>query len=386
MRIAWFRHVEFDAADPFDSTAAIVDELRTAHDITAIVETNAHDFVWQHLQRPWDLCVFELDNTRGHQFIWGYLPTYPGVVLMHGIDVPHVRVAMTAARAVVVGDRGLAESLEERFPDAHVRFAPASAGPGRSAPHNPKETGDAASGADPFLQSRSREAPEAAGPPPVRFAVFDERPHGRALIDRAFHRARRAGAAFDVVDPDAPARMLSHCDIAIAPGWPPFRTRSTPRLAAMAAGKAVVTMETEAMAEWPAIDPQTWRPRGFGVNDAPVAVTVDPRDEEHSLMLAVRRLSTDAMLREQLGRAARAWWERYATPARAAHAWAAILDEAATLFPPPRPADWPKQFLVDGTELAREILDEFGLSSDLYSPSPDPASRIPDPGSDASHA
>ena len=58
----------------------------------------------------------------------------------------------------------------------------------------------------------------------------------------------------------------------------------------MAAGKAVITIETEATAEWPAIDPQTWRPRGLAVNDAPIAVTVDPRDEEHSLMLAIRRL------------------------------------------------------------------------------------------------
>jgi hypothetical protein len=90
-------------------------------------------------------------------------------------------------------------------------------------------------------------------------------------------------------------------------------------------------METEATAAWPAIDPQTWRPRGLAATEAPVAVTVDPRDEEHSLMLAIRKLSADAALRAQLGRAAHAWSETHATLARAASAWTAILGEATTL-------------------------------------------------------
>jgi hypothetical protein len=134
-------------------------------------------------------------------------------------------------------------------------------------------------------------------------------------------------------------------------------------LAALAAGKAVVTMEMEATAEWPAIDPQTWRPRGLSVKDAPIAVTIDPRDEEHSLMLAVRRLSSDSELREQLGLAGHAWWQKNATPAHAAAAWMQILQEAATLEPPRRPDDWPTQFGADGTELARAILGEFGLTT-----------------------
>ena len=118
--------------------------------------------------------------------------------------------------------------------------------------------------------------------------------------------------------------------------------------------------------------------------DPPVAVTVDPRDEEHSLMLAIRKLSADAMLRDQLGRAARAWWEAHATPAQAASAWTAILREATSLAPPPRPDDWPKPFLVDGTELARDIRSQFGLTSDVYERWSDPGTRIPDAGSSQS--
>src|SRR4029450_4298483 len=123
MRIAWFRHATIDAANPLDGTASLIEALRRTHDIDVIVEANAHDFVWQQLQRPWDLCVFELDNTRAHQFIWGYLPNYPGVVLLHSIDVAHLRVATLASRAAVVADRGIAEQLQARFPSANVRHA-----------------------------------------------------------------------------------------------------------------------------------------------------------------------------------------------------------------------------------------------------------------------
>jgi hypothetical protein len=359
MRIAWFRHTDTDAANPLDASAALIDELRLTHDIDVIVEANAHDFVWQQMQRPWNLCVFELDNTRAHQFIWGYLPNYPGVVLLHSIDVANLRVATLASRASVVADRGFAERLHERFPSANVRYAPAFAGPARSA-----------SGADLSL-TRTDDGTDAATRR-VKFVVYDRRARGRHLIERAFERARSAGATFDVLEREATSGVLARSDVVIAPAWPPFHSSSTPLLAAMAAGKTVITIETEATAEWPAIDPQTWRPRGLAVADTPVAVTVDPRDEEHSLMLAIRKLSADAALRDQLGRAARLWWEAHATPARAASAWAAILREATSLSPPPRPDDWPKHFLVDGTELARDIRSEFGLTSDVYEPSPDP--------------
>ena len=363
MRIAWFRHAHTDLANPLDGAAALIDELRHTHDIDVIVEATAHDFVWQQLQRPWDLCVFELDNTRAHQFIWGYLSNYPGVVMLHTIDVAHLRVAALASRASVVADHGFAERLKARFPSANVRYAPAFAGDARS-------TGVGLS------LTPTDGAADTATTRPVRFAVYDRRARGGYLIDRAFDRAHRAGATFEILERAWTSSGLARSDVVIAPAWPPFHSPLTPLLAAMAAGKAVITIETEATAEWPAIDPQTWRPRGLSVADAPVAVTVDPRDEEHSLMLAIRKLSADAVLRAQLGRAARQWWEAHATPARAASAWEEILREATSLSPPPRPDDWPKQFLVDGTELAREIRTEFGLTY----PGPrlfDPDSRSP---------
>ena len=82
-------------------------------------------------------------------------------------------------------------------------------------------------------------------------------------------------------------------------------------------------------------------------------------------MLAMRRLAADRPLREQLGRAAQSWWQAHATPSHAAAAWNHILEEAASLAPPARPPDWPTHLGADGTELARSILHEFGLTSDI---------------------
>jgi len=348
MRIAWFRGIDANASDPLDRTAALIDELRRRHDISVIVERGAHDFVWQHRQRPWDLCVFELDNTLEHQFVWGYVSNYPGVALLHSTDVANLRVAVLASRAAVVSDRGLAQRLQARFPDANVRYAPPFAA---AAAH----AGDA----NVAVARTDRNASVASEP--IRLAVYDDRDRGH-LIDRAIERARNAGALVEVLERGTIPGGLARADIVIAPGWPPFHSASTPLLAAMAAGKAVITSETETTAEWPALDPQTWRPRGLSVSDSPLAVTVDPRDEEHSLMLAIRKLAADATLRDQLGRAARVWWEANATPIRAASAWQAIVAEAIALSPPPRPDDWPRQFVQNGTELSREILGEFGMS------------------------
>src|SRR5262245_61642815 len=188
MRIAWFRHAAADATNPLDSAAALIDELRRAHDIDVIVEAVAHDFVWQQLQRPWDLCVFELDNTPAHQFIWGYLPNYPGVVLLHSSDVANLRVAILASRAAIVSDLGFAERLKQRFPSAIVRYAPAFAGQGRTV-----------SGANHSLV-RTEDAGDPSAARPVKFAVYDRRARGGQLIDRAFERARSAGATFDILE------------------------------------------------------------------------------------------------------------------------------------------------------------------------------------------
>ncbi|MSO82689.1 MAG: hypothetical protein EXQ53_05285 [Acidobacteria bacterium] len=178
-------------------------------------------------------------------------------------------------------------------------------------------------------------------------------------------RARQAGAPAALIDDPSPTRVLLQADVIVSLLWPPFGEPQTPALAAMAAGKPAVVLETAATAGWPALDPQTWQPRGR-LPDAPIAVSIDPRDEEHSLVMAIRRLASDATLRARLAEAAQAWWRTQATPRHAADDWERILAEAARLPPPAPPADRRADLSGDdGTERARAILDEFGARVDF---------------------
>ena len=184
-------------------------------------------------------------------------------------------------------------------------------------------------------------------------------PHS-AAVDTLQHAYPDAHVRF------APAGVceMDHRDeIVVAMKWPASGDAMTAALAGMAAGKAVVVFETEETADWPALNPQTWRPRDFR-GSSPIVISIDPRDEQHSLKLAMQRLSTDAALREQLGAAAREWWNTRATVDHAVQAWEAILAEARTLPPPSHSTEWLAP--EDGTARAKEILGQFGVTVDLF--------------------
>lgn len=166
------------------------------------------------------------------------------------------------------------------------------------------------------------------------------------VLQRALARAQEGGAPATLVVDESPERAIQDADVIVTLQWPAYGAPPTFALAGMAAGKPVVVLETVFTADWPALNPQTWQPRGLP-SDAPVAVSVDVRDEEHSLAVAIRRLSTDPALRARLGGAAYAWWRAHATVRDAADAWDRILREAATLAPPARPPDWPAHLTAD---------------------------------------
>jgi hypothetical protein len=141
----------------------------------------------------------------------------------------------------------------------------------------------------------------------VRFAAL---PSGRAdVLHRAIARACEAGASAALAPDGPPERVMREADVIVSLPWPVTGEDRTPALAAMAARKPVIVLETTSTAEWPALDPQTWQPRGFSA-DAPIVVSLDPRDEEHSLVLAIQRLSSDSELRARLADAAYQWRQR----------------------------------------------------------------------------
>lgn len=383
--IAWFRPGPPDVANPLDDLGAVILALRERHTIEVIDRRRAHDFVWMSPRGAYDVCVYELDNTPGHEFIWPYLAHFPGVValrstILHdsradslvrhqrGKDYaaemafngagcrtttfwraprgtwPMLREPLLASRVVVVSDPALVENLEKEYPGARVRYAPV----GVLEPDGSGGGHTASNGSD-----------------VVSFGVLDT--SRAAAVQRAAHRAERMGVRMKLISNANPASVSREADVVIALRWPSSGEPLTHARLGMAAAKPVIVSETFATAAWPALDPQTWQPRDPGSDAAPIVVSVDPRDEEHSLMLAMRRLASDAELRSDLGAAARAWWQQHATVAHAARAWEEILLEASTLAPPERPADWPAHLSADGSEHAREVLRAFGASVDFLS-------------------
>jgi len=359
MRLAWFRPAT-QVSDRLDDTAALISAWGTEHEIEVFDEARAHDFIRLDFRAPFDLCIFELADSVQHAFVWPYLLHVPGVLRLRSLSLHESRTQalrrqhregdrvrelafgdwdlvtapILASRMTVVSDAHAAGRLQRDFPAACVRHAPLGVGWGQ--------------------------AGDRPGPDPGLTPIVGASRNG--VVSRAFARARDAGARIDLLI-GTPDEILDKADIIVATSWPPA-DESTIALAGMASGRPVIVLETETTAAWPALDPQTWQPRGW-TDQAPIVVSIDPRDEEHSLSLALRRLANETALRETLGSAAHAWWQRHATFDHASTAWRSILAEAATISPPPRPDNWPSHLTADGTGRARELLGEFGAAVDF---------------------
>jgi hypothetical protein len=377
MRLAWFRPVTH-VSDPLDDTAALVGALGGDHRIEVFDEARAHDFIRADFRRPFDVCVFELGDTPQHAFVWPYLLHRPGVLRLRSLSLHESRsqalrrrhrerdralelafgdwdltaAPILASRITVVSDAHAAARLQRSFPAARIRVAPLGLG---------SDPADRASlGSDPMNRTtQGVESSHEGGLTPIVGAIDSSR---NTLIRRAVGRARDAGAQLELFAGSAES-ILEKADIVVAVQWPPA-DELTIALAGMAAGRPVIVLETEVTAGWPALDPQTWQQRGWS-NQPPIVVSIDPRDEEHSLSLALRRLATEPALRDSLGSAAHEWWRQHATLDHAVRAWRSILAEAVTAIPPTRPSNWPQHLTADGTERARELLGEFGAAVDF---------------------
>jgi hypothetical protein len=254
---------------------------------------------------------------------------------------PMLRIPVSAALVTVVEDGQLQEQLQTLAPEAPVRLVEIGVAvpPGRS-------PAEAAAGARP---ARSVAILEPAREAVVRRAVLRaEADTGRVHLQRGLFEDGR------------PA------DVAVALRWPLHGRPLVSAVQAMAAGIAVVVPELYGTAHWPALDPQTWQGRDLdshaeGDATHAVAVAIDPRDEEHSLVLALRRLLTDAPLRRAIGEAGEAWWAAHATIERATATWQRVLREAAGMTAPARPPSWPAHLDADGTALVRRLLTEVGV-------------------------
>jgi glycosyltransferase involved in cell wall biosynthesis len=177
-------------------------------------------------------------------------------------------------------------------------------------------------------------------------------------------------------------RHIAETDVCLCLRWPSSREASGPWLRALAAGKPTVITDLAHLVDVPTVDPRTWQtmaaPHGAADAlrplpiEAAVAVSIDILDEDHSLILGMRRLALDADLRASIGRAARA---RFA----AEHTLEVMTDDyeaaiaAAAALPTPDPATrgLPRHLLADGSDTARRLSAEVGVTVDvLNGPAP----------------
>jgi glycosyltransferase involved in cell wall biosynthesis len=73
-------------------SAELVSALCAEHEIDVFAES-AHDFLWRHRLRPYDLTVYQLGNSSWHDYMWPYLFRFPGLVVLHDAHLHHARAA-----------------------------------------------------------------------------------------------------------------------------------------------------------------------------------------------------------------------------------------------------------------------------------------------------
>jgi glycosyltransferase involved in cell wall biosynthesis len=152
---------------------------------------------------------------------------------------------------------------------------------------------------------------------------------------------------------------IAACDVTLNLRWPTAREVSGPWLRSLAAGRASIVVDLAHLADLPTVDPRTWASSAPGV--APVAVAIDVLDEDHSLRLAMRRLGSDAALRDALGRAARDFWIEQHSPAAMLDDYRRLLPRAAAL-PVPR-AELPPHLRADESGRVEDILSHLGVAA-----------------------
>jgi len=101
MRVAWFSPLPPDTSGIAAYSAEVVPclgERIGAVDLYSprLPGTPAHvlhptEFGWRHRRSPYDLTVYHLGNSPAHDFMWGFLFRYPGLVVLHDAQIHQAR-------------------------------------------------------------------------------------------------------------------------------------------------------------------------------------------------------------------------------------------------------------------------------------------------------
>ena len=319
------------------------------------------DFAWNHPDVSADAAELGVAGFDGsYYYMW-----------------PMVRDVIMVSRTTAVHALGAATALQHEFPGEPIEYL--TLGEGRDVP----------------LSTAEREAARTAlgfASDTVAFGVFGGltlekrvpeiirafraclgvQPSSRLLLAGNVHPsldwcslARHAGIEQAVIlrqglDDVAFDQAVAAVDVSLNLRWPSAHETSGPWLRALAEGRATVVTDLAHQSHVPSLDPRTWQ----SMDAEPVTIAIDVLDEAHSLGLALRRLATDAALRDRLGRSARRYWERTHTFARMRDEYAAVIDRAATRT---RSVVHPPVLGYDPLSKARTLTAAFGnLSCELF--------------------
>ena len=400
-------------------------------DAAAAGACDAHDFVWKHARRPYDLIVYQLDSTCCHDYLWAYVCRYPGLLVLHDGQFHRARARallpdgragdyraefacnhprapqavaelgtrrllgslvqlwpmrqplLDASRATIVHDAWLAEQVRREAPglpverlDFGVRHRP----PDRGARARWRRRLGVPDGAmlvaafgrlalDAGLPRTLRALAAARGAPPWRLALCGDPAAWRA----AREEAGRLGLGRQVALPgpvalDALPAYLAAADVCICLRWPSPRETRAAWLRCLAAGKPTIAGDLVMAADAPALDPHDWTTVG-DPPAAPAGVRIDVLAEDRSLAPAVARLVADAALRAELGAAARRLWQARFTIERLADGYARVIDSARLAPFDDRRRRLPAHLRSDGTERLQATLAALGLpAQDVFKP------------------
>jgi glycosyltransferase involved in cell wall biosynthesis len=164
-----------------------------------------------------------------------------------------------------------------------------------------------------------------------------------------------------VPDEELPG-YLGAADVAVCLRWPTARETSGAWLRCASAGLPTVITDLSHQPHLASLDPRSWTVIHASPTleaPAPVAVSIDILDEDHSLRLALSRLLDDAELRRRLGTNARAYWAGRHTVDHMAEGYGRALELAAAR-PVPR-VDLPAHLRPDPWAHARALVEPLGV-------------------------
>lgn len=442
MRIAWFSPLPPSTSGIAAYSAETVPLLAARGvNVDTYCETDAHEFVWRRRRKAYDLTVFQMGNAACHDFMWGYLFRYPGMLVLHDAQLhqaralhltkrwsprrddylaefranhpeapehlgqlvatggmsgtlfqhwPFLSLAIASARMTVVHNAQVAEDLRSAHPAARIDaiemgvadpMADMDAAARRLAAAGIRQRLEIPCAA--FVVgafggvTREKRIPEvlramstsAEARPDVHLMVVGRcAPDYDVMADaRAWRVADRVHVTGFVSDREL-AHYMWAADVCACLRWPTNRETSASWLRCLAAQRPTLISDLTHLGHVPAYDPRGWRVQSARPGTAPVAVCIDLLDENHSLQLALERLSIDAPLRRELGTAARGWWQAHHQMAPMADAYCRLLPEAAATAP--AGAALPPHLRDDGSGMVRTLLEDLGMpemSRDLLS-------------------